>query len=476
MGFPLQLARWMIAIGASATLAVLLFSTPLRAAEQVPQTAVELKLSFAPIVKKASPAVVNVYVRQRVKTFVSPFEDPLFKQFFGDQQGQPRERVANSLGSGVIVSKDGLVVTNNHVVKGSGGNAAAIKIALTDKREFDAELILADERSDLALLKIKADGKDFPFLEFDDSDAIEVGDLVLAIGNPFGVGQTVTSGIISALARTAVNASDQQYFIQTDAAINPGNSGGGLVDMQGRLVGINTAIFSRSGGSLGIGFAIPSNLVKSFMAQAAAGREIIRPWFGAKLVPVTREVASGLGLDRVTGALISEVYAGGPAEAAGLKRGDVVVAVDTHEIDDPRALTYRLATRGIGETAKVKYLRSGATAEAELALKPAPGLDPSAVRDLTGPHPFDGARVAELAPGTATEIGLEDLVGVIILAVQPGSIAQGLGLRPSDLIIKVNRQKVLRLETLETAISKEQRLWNFEIQRSGRILRFSVPG
>jgi S1-C subfamily serine protease len=232
--------------------------------------------SFAPIVKETAPAVVNVYVRGRVKV-QSPFaDDPFFRRFFGDQFGGPSERMQNSLGSGVIVTADGMIVTNTHVIKLSG--ATEIKVVLADKREFDARVVQADEKTDIAVLKIeKGDGR-FPFLAFEDSDNIEVGDMVLAIGNPFGVGQTVTSGIISALGRSEIAQSDAQVFIQTDAAINPGNSGGALVDMAGKLVGINTAIFSRSGGSHGIGFAIPSNLVKLHVESAASGRKVERPW------------------------------------------------------------------------------------------------------------------------------------------------------------------------------------------------------
>jgi len=260
--------------------------------------------SFAPIVKKAAPAVVNVYVRARVATFVSPFaDDPLFRRFFGERFGMPQERIQNSLGSGVIVSPDGIVVTNTHVVK--VGGAAEIRIALADRREFDAKVIQQDEKSDIAVLKIEGGDGRFPYLEFENSDSIEVGDQVLAIGNPFGVGQTVTSGIISALARTEVGNSETQVFIQTDAAINPGNSGGALIDMAARVVGINTAIFSRSGGSHGVGFAIPSNMVKLIVDSAVAGRKLERPWLGAKLDTVTREMAEALGLDRVAGAIVT---------------------------------------------------------------------------------------------------------------------------------------------------------------------------
>src|SRR5215467_8973995 len=325
---------------------------------EVPPTREAAQYSFASIVKRAAPAVVNVYVRARVPTFVSPFaDDPLFRRFFGERFGMPQERIQTSLGSGVIVAPDGIVVTNTHVVK--IGGAAELRIALADRREFDAKVVQLDEKSDIAVLRIEGAEGHFPYLEFENSDAAEVGDMVLAIGNPFGVGQTVTSGIISALGRTEVGNSDTQVFIQTDAAINPGNSGGALVDMAGRVVGINTAIFSRSGGSHGVGFAIPSNLVKLVVESAIAGRKLERPWLGAKLDAVTRELGEALALERVSGALVVKVYDHSAAGEAGLQSGDVIVAVDGYEIADPRAVYYRLTTRGVGNKCSLDVVRKG---------------------------------------------------------------------------------------------------------------------
>ncbi len=276
--------------------------------------------SFAPIVRKAAPAVVNVYVRTRVQTFNSPFaNDPFFRRFFGESFGQPSERIMSSLGSGVIINPEGLVVTNTHVIKGRG--ETEVRVALSDKREFDAKVIAQDDKADIAVLKIDDGDGRFPYLQFDDSDSLEVGDLVLAIGNPFGVGQTVTSGIVSALQRSEVAQSDQQVFIQTDAAINPGNSGGALVDMAGRLVGINTMIYSQSGGSVGIGFAIPSNLVRIYAESAANGRKVERPWIGAKLEAMSREIAQGLGLNRIAGAVVTRLYDKGPAALSRPRSG-----------------------------------------------------------------------------------------------------------------------------------------------------------
>ena len=295
----------------SAALLALVLALPSTAAmaQDVPASRAEISMSFAPVVKQTAPAVVNVYAQRRVaQQGFNPFgDDPFFRRFFGDDGffGAPRERVQNSLGSGVIVDAGGLIVTNNHVIKGG----TDIRVVLSDKREFEAKVVLADERTDLAILRINPGNARLPVVPFGDSDALEVGDLVLAIGNPFGVGQTVTSGIVSALSRTQVGITDYQFFIQTDAAINPGNSGGALIDMAGRLVGINTAIFSRSGGSIGIGFAIPVNMVAAVVRSSETGGKIVRPWSGADMQDVTAEIAESLGFDRPQGALIAQLHA-----------------------------------------------------------------------------------------------------------------------------------------------------------------------
>ncbi|MBC8012939.1 MAG: trypsin-like peptidase domain-containing protein, partial [Methyloceanibacter sp.] len=337
-------------LGAAALLAGL--QGPAQSQRAVPESAAGMKQSFAPVVKRAAPAVVNVYVRHRVAQMVSPFfDDPFFGRLFGERFGIPRERIQNSLGSGVLVGSDGVVVTNNHVIQGSG--EAEITVALADGREFPAKLVLKDEQTDLAVLRLDAEGVQFPSIAFGDSDSLEVGDIVLAIGDPFGVGQTVTSGIVSALARTQVGISDYQFFIQTDAAINPGNSGGALVDMDGRLAGINTAIFSKSGGSHGIGFAIPSNMVRLVVQSALKGGKVQRPWLGASLQAVTPDIADSLGLDTPSGALVAKVHGKGPAAKAGLRAGDVVVSVDDKKVQDPQGFQYRFVTKGIGGAAEL---------------------------------------------------------------------------------------------------------------------------
>jgi Do/DeqQ family serine protease len=434
-----------------------------------------LQYSYSPIVKKAAPAVVNVYVRSRVRTFASPFaNDPFFRQFFGEGFGLPRERVQSSLGSGVIISPDGVIVTNTHVVK--GGAETEIRVALADKREFDAKVVAQDEKTDLAVLKIEGSGRNFPYLEFANSDALEVGDLVLAIGNPFGVGQTVTSGIVSALTRTEMAQSESQVFIQTDAAINPGNSGGALVDMTGRLVGINTMIFSQSGGSVGIGFAIPSNLVRFYADSVMSGRKIERPWLGAQLETVTRELAQSLGLERISGAVIVRLTSGGPAQAAGLELGDVIVEVDGFEVGDAHSVHYRLTTRGVGNSSRVRVIRNRKHVEVDLALVAAPKPSDDDVRNLSGDHPFDGARVSNILPAVADELNLEETDGVVIVAVRRDGIAARLGFQPGDIILQVGRDKITDVVMLDKITREPQRVWSISIKRGGRVMQLQLSG
>ena len=431
--------------------------------------------SYAPIVRKAAPAVVNVYVRSRVQAFNSPFaDDPIFRRFFGEQFGEPSERVMSSLGSGVIVSAEGLVVTNTHVVKARG--ETEIRVALSDKREFDAKVIAQDDKTDIAVLKLEnGDGK-FPFLEFEDSDSLEVGDLVLAIGNPFGVGQTVTIGIISALARSDVGVSDAQVFIQTDAAINPGNSGGALVDMNGRLVGINTMIFSKSGGSVGIGFAIPSNLVKVYAESALSGRKVERPWLGAKLEPVTREIAEGLGLTRIAGAVVTRLSDKGPAANAGIEPGDVIMRVDGVEVTDARAVYYRLTTKGVGQTVKLSVIRKSKPLDIDIGLVAPPAAGKDDIKNLSGQHPLDGARVSNILPALADEMGLDQTDGVVVLSISNGSIAQNLGFRAGDIIVEIAGAPIANVAELEKAVSGRKRLWQVSVKRGERLLQLQVPG
>ena len=355
----------------------------------------------------------------------------------------------NSLGSGVLVKADGLIVTNAHVVKG----ADEIRVVLADRREFDAKLITQDERYDLALLRIDTAGEKFPYIELRDSDSIEVGDVVLAIGNPFGLNQTVTSGIISALARSAGGVNDSNFFIQTDAAINPGNSGGALVSLDGRLIGINTAIYSQSGGSVGIGFATPSNIVVRIVATGESGGRLVRPWLGISMQRVTADLAAGLNLPRPAGLVVKEVYAKGPGEKAGFKRNDVIVALRELPIDDEASLRFRLATLSVGETVPVKVIRAGKEVVLEVPLA-APPEDPPRERSLLeGRQPLSGATVVNMSPAVADEMGLvEWKQGVTVVEVQPGSYSARF-LRAGDMVTAINGQEVKSVADLKRRVT-----------------------
>ena len=441
----------------------------------VPQSRTEVTLSYAPVVKRATPAVVNVYASRVEKRPQNPlFDDPIFRQFFGGGGGEPSSRVQQSLGSGVIVDPSGLVVTNNHVIEGM----TDVKVALSDKREFEAEIVLRDQRIDLAVLKIKGATGTFPTLDLGDSDALEVGDIVLAIGNPFGVGQTVTQGIVSALARTQVGISDYGFFIQTDAAINPGNSGGALIDMNARLVGINSAIYSKSGGSIGIGFAIPVNMVKVVVATAkSGGHQVRRPWAGATFQGVSREIADSLGMDRPTGALVSDVRAGGPAADAGLKRGDVVMAVDGQSVDDPEAFGYRLATHPLGSTVTLNVTRAGKKVDVPLRLVAAPETPARDAVTVGGRNPFAGATVWNVSPAVADELSLEGVSqGVVVADVEDGSNAQSVGLQKGDIVVAVNDQKVGSTADLKRLSAARPGYWKLSVGRGGQVLTTVVGG
>jgi len=452
------------------------FSPPARAQDNrvVPSSPGELKLSYAPVVKRVAPAVVNVYAAKIVANRNPLLDDPFFRRFFGGSgQGIPREQVQRSLGSGVIVDAGGFVVTNNHVVEG----ADQVKIALADKREFEATIVLKDSRSDLAVLKVKDGRERFPVIEFGDSDAAQVGDVVLAIGNPFGVGQTVTHGIVSAVARTQVGITDYQFFIQTDAAINPGNSGGALVDLGGRLIGINTAIFSRSGGSQGIGFAIPANMVKVVVTSAKdGGRTVRRPYLGARLQAVTSEIADSLGLKRPAGALVSTVTPNSPAARAGLKPGDLITAIDGLPIEDPNAFDYRFATKSLGGQAQISMTRAGKESRVAISLETAPDTKRDAVI-IKARSPFQGATVANLSPSLADELQLDQSSeGVVITEISGGSSAQNIGFRKGDVVIAVNDTPIENAADLERVAKAGARLWRVTIVRGGQQISVVFSG
>jgi serine protease Do len=444
----------------------------------VPQSREQITLSFAPLVRQAAPAVVNVYTRRVVRARASPLlDDPLLQRFFGQALpfGVPRDRVERSLGSGVIVGPDGLIVTNHHVIKDSD----EITVVLADRREFEARVLESDERTDLAVLRIDPPrGEALPHLQLRDSDEMEVGDLVLAIGNPFGVGQTVTSGIVSAVSRTGVGVTDYNFFIQTDAAINPGNSGGALVAMDGRLVGINTAIFSRSGGSLGIGFAIPSNMVRTVVDAARGGGRLVWPWLGLSGQAVTGEMASALGLPRPAGVLVGQVDPRSPAARAGLRQGDVVTAVNGRAVDDPDSLRYRFATLPVGSRAALTVSRGGAPREVAFAVSPPPEDPPRDLTRLGGrANPLAGAAVANLSPALAEEIGFPGPAeGVVVTEVAPGAPAHRLGLQPGDVLLRLNDREVGSVRQLVQALDRGSRGWVVTIRRGDRVLNAQVAG
>ncbi len=453
-------------------------SGPLNA-QQVPQSRQQISMSFSPIVKKTAPAVVNVYTSKVVKQRrTSPFSnDPFFKRFFGNDGllGRQRKRRQNSLGSGVIVESDGYIITNNHVIK--GGND--YRVVLSDKREFKATLLLQDPNTDLAILKIDPKGEKLATVPLGDSDLVEVGDLVLAIGNPFGVGQTVTSGIVSALARNRVGVSSYQFFIQTDAAINPGNSGGALVDMNGNLVGINTAIYTRSGGSNGIGFAIPVNMVKSVIRSSRSGSKVVRPWVGAQLQEVTQDIATSVGLERPRGAMIARLHPKSPLALNGLKRGDIIVQLDGRELDSAKEFTYRFATKVIDDDAKIVFRRKRQRISVTISLIAPPETVPRNETLIRQRSPFSGLVVANISPAVTAEMGVQGvqgiLKGVIVTDLKRG-LAKRAGFRKGDVVLEVNDVKINTVKSLVRVVRDSEGWWDIRIRRRGRLRRMRFGG
>ena len=428
----------------------------------VPDNQIQLQLSYAPVVKETAPAVVNVFTSRKV---VQRSRSDFFDFMFGSQRA-PRERVENSLGSGVIVRGNGIIVTNAHVVNG----ADELRIVLNDRREFEAEVIAEDKEIDVAVLRIDTGGEVLPSLNISQQDNLEIGDIVLAIGNPFGVGQTVTSGIVSALGRT--NVSDSSSFIQTDAAVNPGNSGGALVNLQGDLIGVNTAIFSRSGGSNGIGFAIPGKLVARAVESSISEGRIVRPWIGARTNAVDTTMAAALGLDRSRGAIVNEIYIGGPADRAGIETGDVILSVAGTDVNDDNGLRFVLATMRPDERVNISVWRDGReeTLRVRTELpKESPKRDE---RDLDGYHPLDGASAVNLSPALGEELGFDPyMTGAMVLTVARRSAASANGFRPGDIIVAVGEREIETTRDLENALTGDllPEDWKIKIDRRGRI-------
>ncbi|MBA3240539.1 MAG: Do family serine endopeptidase, partial [Acidobacteria bacterium] len=420
--------------------------------------------SYADVVARVAPAVVTVRSERVARAPQQhPFmDDPFFRDFFGQrapqgQQQQPRQQIQRGLGSGVIISQDGYIVTNHHVVDG----AEEIKVELTDRRTFDAKVVGSDQPSDLAVLKI--DAKELPVLTLGDSDGVKVGDIALAIGNPLGVGQTVTSGIISAKGRqTGLSDGSFEDFLQTDAAINQGNSGGALVSAGGDLIGINSQILSPSGGNIGIGFAIPSNMARTVVEQLIGKGSVRRGQLGVVVQAVTADIAASLGLKEARGVIVSSVQEGSAAARAGLKQGDVITSINGNAVNEPNTLRNTVAGTAPGSEVTLKVLREGREQEVKVALgELAAGTPKEGGREDSGSGEEGGERgklgvgVAPLTPEMAGRLELpEGASGLVVTSVEPTGPAAEAGLRQGDLIEQANRQPVRSVEDLRAAIKQ----------------------
>jgi len=444
---------------------------PAAAAEVVPGSKEQVTLTFAPVVKRVTPAVVNIYTKKVIRR-APIFDDVFIQRFFG--QLAPSERVENSLGSGVVVRSNGIVITNFHVA----GDADEIRVVLSDRREFEAKVIGKDDRSDLAVLQIQG-APELPALDLANSDDVEVGDLVLAVGDPFGVGQTVTSGIVSGLARATPvgpgGAADFRSFIQTDAAINPGNSGGALVTSDGRLIGINTAIYSRTGGNIGIGFAIPANMVRAVLTSILKDGKVVRPWFGANGKSVTSDIAKNFGLPRPVGVMIDHVAVNSPAEKAGLQVGDIIKSLNGREVGDVDQFRYLYATLPTSGAATLDTIRKGANVNISIKLMAAPEMPPRNPKAITGRQVFSGATVANFNPAMAEELGREYTKPmVLITTVAEGSIAASVGLLPGDIVVNVADVTITNVDQFLRAIA-EPTAWTCVLIRNNQTLVLRNP-
>ncbi|HEX4337526.1 MAG TPA: DegQ family serine endoprotease [Polyangiaceae bacterium] len=440
--------------------------------------------SIADIAEKAAPSVVNVASSRTIKRVRNEgmpfFEDPFFRRFFGPGgmgNGQePEERhQEHGLGSGVVVSNDGIVLTNNHVVDG----ADEIKVTTADKREFNAKVLGTDAKSDVAVLKLQGDTKGLVPLAIGDSSRLRLGDVVLAIGNPFGVGQTITMGIVSAKGRANVGIAAYEDFIQTDAAINPGNSGGALVDMEGHLVGINTAILSRSGGSQGIGFAIPTNMAQPIMKSLIDHGKVVRGWLGVGIQDVDQELASAMKLHDVRGILISDVMDAGPGAKAGLKSGDVVLKVDGVGVESTGSFRNAIAAAGTGTTVKLDLLRDGKPLSLDAKLGELPPDKAQGAASAAGAGPvgvLDGLTMSDLTPAVRRKLDLPASVkgGVVVEELDQGSNAANSGLRPGDVVVEVDRQAVTDVGKFKELYSRAKDRALLRVVREGRSLYIVV--
>lgn len=440
----------------------------------VPENATQVQLSFSPVVKKVLPAVVNIYTRRTVSQRLRHpfFDDPFFGPMFRDDMfgGRMRKQVESALGSGVILQPDGLVVTNAHVIRG----ADEITVGLSDGREFDARLVISDEHSDLALLRLDVKDKSLPYVSLKPSESLEVGDIVLAIGNPFGVGQTVTSGIVSATGRSSLDINDFNFFIQTDAAINPGNSGGPLVALDGGVVGINSAIYSRDGGSLGIGFAIPSEMVASVVAAESAGNNgkggIARPWLGVSVQNVTSDIAESLGLEKPGGVLITALHSSSPLKAAGIAVGDVVLGMNGRPLRDAYEMKFRMATVALGQQADFEISRKGKPLHFRVEAITPPDTPPRRETVIKGQNPLNGAVIANINPAVANELGLdpEEEKGVVVMEAPPRGYF-GAAVRQGEVLLEINGRKIANVDDVSKALqSPTTQGWHLIVRNNGQ--------
>jgi len=435
------------------------------------------RTGFGPIVKKAQPEVVNISTSKVVKTptgFSGGQMDPFFRQFFGGEMPRgnqaPRARKEHSLGSGVIVSPEGYILTNNHVVDG----ATDVRVTMGDKREFQARVVGTDPQIDIAVLKIDADH--LPAITIGDSSQVQVGDYALAIGNPFGVGQTVTMGIVSATGRGGLGIEDYEDFIQTDAPINPGNSGGALINDRGELIGINTAILTHSDGNQGIGFAVPVNLARQVMDQILKNGKVTRAYLGIIPQEVTPAIAKAFHATEMRGALVGDVSANSPAERAGIQKGDIIMDVNGKPVSDPNQLRMSISMMEPGSTVKVNVLRDGKPAQFTVKLDELPVKQERASADKPGAQgSLDGVEVENLTPQDARELNLPARTGgVVVTSVDPGSQAAEAGLRKGDVIQEVNRKPVHNANEFEQAVRNAGKSPLLLVNRQGNTLFLAV--
>ena len=421
---------------------------------QVPETLKGESLAFSDIVKAVSPAVVNISTTKTIKRDFSPFSrffDGPFDDFF-DHFRIPKKWKEQSLGSGVLVSSDGYILTNSHVVE----KADEIKVTLYNKQDYKGKIIGSDPKTDIAVIKISA--KNLPAVRWGNSDELQVGEFVLAFGNPYGFNHTVTMGIVSAVGRANVGIADYEDLIQTDAAINPGNSGGPLVNIRGELVGVNTAIFSRTGRYQGIGFAVPSNMAKLVMNQLIKEGKITRGWLGVTIQSVTPDLAKEFGLKEVSGAIVREVFKGSPAEKAGLKRGDVILKVNGKKIEDIATLRNIVAQSDVGSTIKLKIMRENKRISIKATVSEFPKEMAEVIPDkgeaLTEEDALAGFSVTDITPAIAKQLGLSrEEKGVVIVRVEPYSAADEAGLKKGDVIQEMNKKRVNNLRDFNNITS-----------------------